>query len=152
LLPLPVFGRMIKPWFTRPLVRADDASAKHLRGATGERAQPQRTPGAGVLAGTVSVTLRRTARLCSTPLSVAALPPERSHWRFACSAARVVGCALSVACCALRAGGLICVLQATWPVCSIALSNVSCCTSCVQAPCSTWLNLSWYATLRATIG
>ena len=60
---------------------------------------------------------------------------------------------LSVAWCALRAGGLTRVSTAgrpTSPACSIASSNASWCLSCVQAPCSTWLNLSWCATLRAT--
>ena len=117
------FGRMITPWFTRPPVRTDDASAKHLRGATGEWAR--RAP-SGCLGArrTVSVTLPHgSALLCAT---LSCRPPERSRWRTLASHAAPEGCEsaptrmLRGACCLERAVRSVSarstrVLQATSP-------------------------------------
>ena len=154
------FGRMITPWFTRPPVRADDAPAKHLRGATGEWAPP----GAQRLPGCSQDRFRNaaphgSALLCAT---LSCRPPERSRRHTLASHAAPEGCEsaptrmLRGACCLERAVRSVSarstrVLQATSP--NSAFHRLVECFMlyfmCVQAPCSTWLNLSWCATLRA---
>ncbi len=84
------FGRMITPWFTRPPVRTDDASAKHLRGATGEWAR--RAP-SGCLGARRTVSSNAaphgSALLCAT---LSCRRPERSRWRTLASHAAPEGC------------------------------------------------------------